>query len=151
MNPNFTLADESDADSLVELMREFYEVEHLPFDERAARLALRQILRERAYGVVHLIRWDEELIGYVVVTFGFSLEFHGRDALVDELYIRAAYRGRGAGRAALRLVEAVCREERIESVHLEVDRSNVTAQELYRRAGYADHDRYLLTKWLAEK
>ncbi|MDB6031743.1 MAG: family N-acetyltransferase, partial [Verrucomicrobiales bacterium] len=43
---------------------------------------------------------------------------------------------------------ALCHGEGITAVHLEVDRSNSRAQELYRKAGYADHDRFLLTKWI---
>jgi len=33
-------------------------------------------------------------------------------------------------------------------MHLEVDRGNDPALELYRRTGYQDHDRLLMTKWL---
>lgn len=148
MNPVFTLADASDADLLVELMREFYAFEHLEFDERIARHALRQILNERAFGVIHLIRVGQEAVGYLVLTFGFSLEFRGRDAFVDELYLRENYRGRGIGRASLELAAEICRKEKIEALHLEVDRVNTRAQSVYRQAGFRDHDRYLLTRWL---
>ncbi|MBA2732752.1 MAG: GNAT family N-acetyltransferase [Acidobacteria bacterium] len=151
MKPVFTFAIESDADLLIELMREFYEVEHLPYDEQVARRALRHILSNSIYGVVYIINLDEEVVGYVVLTFGFSLEFHGRDALVDELYIREAYRSRGMGRSALSLIEDVCLREDIKAVHLEVDRANAIAQALYRKAGYKDHDRFLLTKWIEKR
>jgi len=149
MSPTFTLADAADAELLVGLMREFYAVEHLAFDEGAAREALALILNRRAYGLVYVMRVGEEVAGYVVLAFGFSLEFRGRDALVDELYVREAFRGRGVGRAALSMLEEVCREEGVRALHLEVDRTNVRAQRLYRGAGYVDHDRYLLTKWLS--
>ena len=33
---------------------------------------------------------------------------------------------------------------------LEVDEGNTAAEELYRRAGYADQSRFLMTKWLTE-
>jgi ribosomal protein S18 acetylase RimI-like enzyme len=36
----------------------------------------------------------------------------------------------------------------VNAVHLEVDHGNDPALELYRRAGYRDHRRFLLTKWL---
>lgn len=129
-------------------MREFYAVEHLKFDEEVARRALRQILSHESFGRVHLVSVGGEVAGYVVLTFGFSLEFHGRDALIDELYLRESFRGRGLGKASLLFVEEVCREEGIKALHLEVDRVNARAQAVYRQAGYRDHDRYLLTKWL---
>jgi len=148
MNPVFTRAGEPDADQLVELMREFYAYDHIAFDERAARGALRQILSDARFGVVHLIRVGVEAVGYLVVTFGFSLEFHGRDAFVDELYLRENFRGHGIGKASIEFAAEVCRGVGIATLHLEVERGNERALGLYRRAGFRDHDRYLLTKWL---
>jgi ribosomal protein S18 acetylase RimI-like enzyme len=91
---------------------------------------------------------EGEPVGYLVLTFGFSLEFHGRDALVDELYVRDAHRGRGAGSACMAHVEELCRDEGVRAVHLEVDHVNLRAKALYHRRGYEDHARHLLTKWL---
>jgi len=150
MEPRFPLADASHADLLLGLMSEFYALEHLRFDEAEARRALHQLLGDRAFGAAHLIRLGDETVGYLVLTFGFSLEFHGRDALLDELYLREPYRGRGIGRASLAFAEAVCRREGIAALHLQVERRNRRAQEVYRRAGYKEHDRHLLTKWLAD-
>jgi ribosomal protein S18 acetylase RimI-like enzyme len=151
MEPIFTLADTSHADLLIELMQEFYALEHLPFDEKVARQALQQILSNESFGVVHLLSIDKEVIGYIVLTFGFSLEFHGRDAFIDEIYIRESHRSRGIGKASLRYIERVCQRAGIKALHLEVERVNTRAQSVYRQAGYQDHDRYLLTKWLEEK
>lgn len=148
MELTFTQADASHADALVVLMREFYVIEHLPFDEPNARCALKQILDDRSYGLIYLMQWAGEIAGYAVLIFGFSLEFHGRDALVDELYVRESFRGRGIGKAALLFIETTCRSENVKAVHLEVDHANTRAQSLYRRSGYKDHQRYLLTKWL---
>ncbi|MBW3630746.1 MAG: GNAT family N-acetyltransferase [Gemmatimonadetes bacterium] len=148
MSVRFSLAGPADEVLVLSLMREFYELEHLTFVEEPARAALRQILESHTYGSIALIHSGEELAGYLVLTFGFSLEFHGRDALVDELYVREPFRGRGAGTLSLAFVEELCRTEGVHALHLEVDRANESAQRLYHRAGYQDHDRYLLTKWL---
>jgi GNAT superfamily N-acetyltransferase len=144
------LATPSDEEAIIELMREFYQVEHLSFVDEIARRGLRQLLESHVYGVVVLARGAGEAAGYLVLTFGFSLEFHGRDALVDELYVRERHRGAGLGSAMLAYVEKLCREERIHALHLEVDRGNDRARRLYERSGYRDHERYLLTKWMHE-
>ena len=151
MPVRFSLAGPADEELVLSLMREFYDIEHLDFAEQPARAALRQILESHQHGVVALMHAGQEVAGYLVLTFGFSLEFHGRDALMDELYVREAHRGHGAGTLSLAFVEEICRAEGIHALHLEVDRANPDAQRLYPRAGYRDHDRYLLTKWLEKE
>jgi diamine N-acetyltransferase len=147
MNPTFKPAVVSDIETLVVLIQEFYQIEHLNFDQNTQN-ALIELLENKSYGGVWLIQHLEQTIGYVVLTIGYSLEFHGRDAFVDELYIRADYRGKGMGTRTLEYVQQVCRELGIKALHLEVDRVNTKAKELYHRVGFKDHDRFLLTKWL---
>jgi ribosomal protein S18 acetylase RimI-like enzyme len=99
-------------------------------------------------GRVFLITMGGEITGYAVLTFGYSLEFRGRDAFVDELYLRDEYRGRGIGKRALEFLAGVCADNGVCAMRLEVERSNTRAQSVYRKFGFEDHDRYLMTKWL---
>lgn len=140
-------AASDDAAVLMEMIQEFHVFEHLPWNEQVVGAVMR-LLADRDLGRVILAFSGVEPAGYVAVTFGYSFEFHGRDALVDELYLREPFRGAGLGSMLLRHAEDACRAEGIAAVHLEVDRSNDRAQRTYRRAGYADHDRYLMTRWL---
>jgi diamine N-acetyltransferase len=64
------------------------------------------------------------------------------------LYVGAAFRRRGYGRQAVAFLEKKAREMAVNAIHLEVDRGNDPALELFRRTGYQDHDRFLMTKWL---
>jgi ribosomal protein S18 acetylase RimI-like enzyme len=120
----------------------------IKFDESAARAAFRQFLSLPAFGRVWLLFDGTALVGYIILTLGFSFEFHGHDAFIDELYIDPAHRRRGFGRQAVAFVEQKAREMGVRAVHLEVDRGNDPALELYRRTGYVDHARFLMTKWL---
>ena len=70
---------------------------------------------------------------------------------MDELYLAPGARGIGLGTAALRFAEEVCRAEGIGALHLEVERANTTAQAVYRKHGFTHHDRFLMTKWVADK
>jgi GNAT superfamily N-acetyltransferase len=148
MEPEFKLAALSDIDTLIELMRELYLYDHLSFNEEVARAALPLILSNPLFGQVHLICLGEDVIGYLVLTFGFSLEYGGRDAFIDEFYLREKWRGRGIGKIGLQFAAEVCRGQGVQALHLEVERANVKAQAVYRRAGFVDHDRYLMTKYL---
>lgn len=150
MTFTFRLASESEIATVLRFMRAFYAGEEYPFDERAAGAALVELVRAPDLGRVWLIAEDEEPVGYVVLTFGYSLEFHGRDAFVDELFVRTERRGRGAGTAALRFVMEACPALGVHALHLEVERVNTAAQALYRRFGFHDHDRYLMTRRIGE-
>lgn len=149
MDVTFRLAGVSDVGPLLEFMREFYEFDRLAFDGRAARSALQKILGDDSLGRVWLIEVDGSPVGYVALTLGFSLEFHGRDAFVDELYVRAEHRGRGVGKRTLEFVEGACRSLGVRALHLEVGSANANAQAVYRKFGFEGHDRHLLTKRVA--
>jgi GNAT superfamily N-acetyltransferase len=118
------------------------------FDEQARRSSYARFLAQPSYGRLWLFEAEHTVVGYMILTFVFSFEYGGRNAFIDELYVLPGYRGRGVGRRALKFAEKFAREEDIAVLHLEVSRTNPRAHKLYSRAGYANHDRYLLTKWL---
>jgi ribosomal protein S18 acetylase RimI-like enzyme len=123
----------------------------IAFDAAAAQVALRTLFAQPELGRTWLVCDGASAIGYVVLTLGFSFEFRGRDAFIDELYIAPAYRRRGLGRMAMEFAEKRARELGVNAIHLEVDHGNDPAMELYRGIGYADHARYLMTKWLTKE
>jgi diamine N-acetyltransferase len=120
----------------------------LPFNEGAVAAAFELLLSSAEFGKAWLLFVEEELAGYVVLTLGFSFEYGGRDAFIDELYIEEKFRGQGLGRQTMEFVGDRARELGVNAIHLEVDPGNAPGQALYRRAGYENHDRYLMTKWL---
>jgi ribosomal protein S18 acetylase RimI-like enzyme len=120
----------------------------LPFDEDEVRAALDTFLAGAELGRAWLLWLGDRAVGYVILTLGYSFEFRGRDAFIDELYIEPEFRRRGLGRRAMEFAEQAARRLEVNAVHLEVDLSNDAALELYRRAGYSDHGRRLMTKWL---
>jgi ribosomal protein S18 acetylase RimI-like enzyme len=150
-DPNFKLATSDDIETLIVMMRDLYAHDGLaPLDEASARRALRGVISDDTIGRVFLILLANEVAGYAVLTFGYSLEFHGRDAFVDEIYLRAEYRGQGIGKLALQFLTEICAENGVNALHLEVERANTSAQAVYRKFGFEDHDRYLMTKWLRQ-
>ena len=147
-DPVFKPATADDIDALLAMMPDLYAHDALAFDEAVARRALLGVIGDDTFGHVFLILLASEVVGYAVLTFGYSLEFHGRDAFVDELYLRDEYRGQGIGKRALEFLTEVCVAEGVSALHLEVERSNTQAQAVYRKFGFEDHDRYLMTRWL---
>jgi ribosomal protein S18 acetylase RimI-like enzyme len=148
-DPQFRRAGEADADVLLAFMRAYYEYDGHGFDPEKARGALVALLRDANFGCAWLILDGDAAVGYIVLCFGYSLEWLGRDAFVDEFYLRAEYRGRGWGRRTMEFVEEKARSAGIRALHLEVVRGNGSALELYRRIGFQEHESTFLSKWIA--
>jgi ribosomal protein S18 acetylase RimI-like enzyme len=146
----FRPATKGDEGNLLRMMRSLAEQEPgaYYFDEPAVRSVLREFLADPSLGRAWILSEGTTTAGYIVLTLGYSFEYHGRDAFVDELYVEPQYRRRGIGRKAIEFVEEEARKMGVTALHLEVDHGNDQALELYQRAGYRDHDRYLMTKWL---
>jgi len=141
-------ATSADLEAVLALHRAFFAEDGYPFQEEESRANLERLLGDPGLGRLWVMDDGGEVVGYLLLAFGFSLEFRGRDAFIDELYVAPACRGRGLGKRALALAAEACRELGVRALHLEVERYKESAQELYRRAGFVDHDRYLMTKWI---
>jgi ribosomal protein S18 acetylase RimI-like enzyme len=135
------------------MMRKLAEQEpgSIVFHESVVRRALHEFLANSELGKVWLILEQQKPAGYVVLTLGFSFEYHGREAFIDELYVEPEHRRKGLGRQAMEFSAERAREMGVHAIHLEVDHGNEPALELYRRDGYEDHGRYLMTKWLVKR
>jgi ribosomal protein S18 acetylase RimI-like enzyme len=148
--PQFRLAVESDADALLEFMQEYYAFDGHGFDREKARRALTGLLRDSKLGLAWLILDGDAAIGYIVLCIGYSLEWLGRDAFVDEFYLREEYRGRGWGGQTMTFLEEAARAAGIRTLHLEVVQENTSALELYRKLGFAEHRSTFLSKWISQ-
>lgn len=147
-NISLILAELADIDIILKFIQELYEHEDIRFDESMARTALEQLIQDDSLGYAWLIYGGDEVIGYVVLTLGYSLEFAGRDALIDELYILEEYRGVGVGTKVLEFLTEFCNSLGIKAIHLVVERKNNTAHSLYRKMGFEDCNRDIMTKWI---
>jgi len=134
---------------LVDLMAEFYAESAYPVDRERATVAFATLLGDDRLGRAWLIESAGEVVGYLVVTLGYSMEYGGVDGFVDDLFIREGFRGSGLGTLAIAAARAFCEERGVRALHLEVDRGNAVAQQLYRRAGFEGNERQLLTLRLA--
>ncbi len=134
--------------ALLGWMRDFYAHEGIPFDPAVSEPVLRELLARGDLGRVLEIVADGQRVGYAVLALGFSLEFGGRSAFLDELYVEPASRGRGIGTVALRLLQEKSRELGARSLALEVSLDNAGAERLYGREGFTSIGRQLMTRRL---
>jgi diamine N-acetyltransferase len=130
------------------LVRANYESAGFPYEEGPARQALQQLVTTARLGRLWWVDWQGAPIGYVVLTFSFSVEFHGPLAVLDEVYLLPEHQGKGHFKHLLALVEAHCWRWGVRTLRLEVETDNARAQRAYQKAGFAAEDRRLMTKRL---
>lgn len=104
----FKIAEIADTEILVQFIREDYDFDGHCFNESIVRTTLAKILKNPTLGRVWLIQQDGKAIGYIVLTFGYSLEYRGRDAFIDEFYIRESDRKQGIGSKVIQFIENAC-------------------------------------------
>ena len=144
MNTTLQTASNAHITDLLRMVEAFYALEHIPFDADCSRAALAPLLGDSDLGRVYLIEVDGQMAGYCVICFGYSLEFGGRDAFIDEIFVLETHRGKGIGRTVLEKVAEEARALGIRALHLEVERNNTPAQRLYDRAGFEKREKYFL-------
>ena len=143
MSAALTLAKPEHLDRLIPLVEAFHAEEGIRSTPESRSAGVLPLLDGLPYGCAYLIGPPRAPIGYVVICFGWSVEFGGLDAIIDELYVRPGVRGRGIASEALIALPRALSQHGLRAVHLEVDRDNAPAIKLYRRAGFRERERYM--------
>lgn len=148
---NLVLAAPAQRPILEPFVRAYHEFEHIPSTAESRRRALEQLLANAALGRIWVIEVNREPVGYIALCFGYTIEFAGLDAFVDEFFIAEAWRGRGLGALVLERVADEAKRCAVKALHLEVARTNDAAARLYQACGFVARDRYhLMTRTLAQ-
>jgi ribosomal protein S18 acetylase RimI-like enzyme len=127
------LANETDHAALLDLMAAFNRSERIQMRREATAPALTRLLTDPSLGCV-IVAGDHS--AYALLTWGFDLEFGGRDAFLTEIYVVPERRRGGLGRQLLDQVLRVAKQEGAGAVHLGVYPENEAAVALYRAAGF---------------
>jgi ribosomal protein S18 acetylase RimI-like enzyme len=142
----------NDLEPCLALMQAYYEFDGIEFDPTRARRALEQMIRED-HGRAWMVELEGQTagyvpVGYVIVLYGFSLEYGGRVLEIDELFIQTEFRGQGLGRTILEFVEAQARTFGAILLTLETESENEKAQSFYGKHGFTKLERQLMRKRL---
>jgi GNAT superfamily N-acetyltransferase len=82
----------------------------------------------------------EPAVGIALLTLRPNVWYDGPVALLDELYVVPAQRGRGIGTALLKAAEGLCNQRGSELLEINVDGQDADARRFYERHGYVDRD-----------
>ncbi len=140
------LAGAEDLDRLTSMVERFHAEAGIETSDEARAAAIGPLLEGTPLGAVWFIGPRMAPVGYIAVSFGWSIELGGMDGFIDEFWVRPKVRGRGMGGEALAALQEALGEAGVKALHLEVvgDR----AQKLYAQAGFAPR-RYPLMTWFA--
>ena len=127
---------------LLPLVRAYHNFEEIRMSDTRRLEAIRPLLTNDALGRIWLIRTQQEIIGYIVITFGYSIELQGRDAYVDEFFISQPSRGLGLGSKVIAHIKSELAKYNVVALHLEVAKTNEQAQHFYSSLGFTARDRY---------
>lgn len=98
--------------------------------------ALEPLLSGSPHGAVYLIGPQLAPMGYIVVTFTWSIQLGGLEARIDEFYIRDKVRGRGIGTQALVKLSETFLDYNIALLSLDATNTNDQVAHFYERLGF---------------
>lgn len=143
-------ATTADLDALADLLAELFTLESDFAPDRAKQLAgLRAIVDNPALGRLFVLKVDGQVAGMANALITVSTAEGGRVLLLEDVIVRAAYRGNGLGRRLVEHVLAWAAAEGMARVTLLADRDNADALAFYRRLGFDESAMQVLRKTLA--
>lgn len=134
----------SNIDTIVPMMQEFYSIDNYPIDIAISKALFLEFIENPHLGKAWLIYSDEEIVGYIILTFVFSFEYKGTIAFLDELYISDKARGKGIGKKALDFIHQEALSLSLKIIYLEIENHNEIAQKLYLSKDFVVHNRSLM-------
>lgn len=133
-----------DIEIITQMMRDFYEIDNYPMDVEVAKTLFQEFISNEHLGKSWLIYSENEIVGYIILTFIFSFEYGGKIAFVDELFIQETARGKGFGKEAIQFIQQEVPKLSLKLLYLEVEPHNENAQKLYLAHDFELHNRKLM-------
>ena len=134
----------SDIEVITQMMKDFYAIDNYPMDVEVAKNLFQEFISNEHLGKSWMIYSENEIVGYIILTFIFSFEYGGKIAFVDELFIKETARGKGIGKEAIQFIQAEVPKLSLKLLYLEVEPHNENAQKLYLAHDFEFHNRKLM-------
>ena len=134
----------ADIEIITQMMQDFYAIDNYPMDVEVAKTLFQEFISNEHLGKSWLIYSENEIVGYIILTFIFSFEYGGKIAFVDELFIKETARGKGFGKEAIQFIQREVPKLSLKLLYLEVEPHNENAQKLYLAHDFELHNRKLM-------
>ena len=134
----------TDISTITQMMQDFYAIDNYPMDVEVAKNLFQEFISNEHLGKSWMIYSENEIVGYIILTFIFSFEYGGKIAFVDELFIKETARGKGIGKEAIQFIQREVPKLSLKLLYLEVEPHNENAQKLYLAHDFELHNRKLM-------
>jgi GNAT superfamily N-acetyltransferase len=150
MSAAVNLAGEDSAALCLALMEKYHTEQGLPYDD-AHRLAVASpLLAGNPLGAIWLIGPARAPLGYVLVTFAWSVEAGGMVGWISEIYMRPSVRKRGIGTETLHAVAVALKAGGVKALHAELGAPNTPLAHFWNCVGFRpDSTRSVVTDILS--
>jgi len=132
----------------LEMMHNFCELGNTHFRETEKSRLYEEFIHNESLGKFWVITFSGRVIGYIILTFGYSFEYGGRDAFVDELYLHEDFRERGLDKLIFESIEFFAIKHGVKALHIKTNRGNGANFKHYFKVGFIENNQSLLTKTL---
>ena len=134
----------ADIEIITQMMQDFYAIDNYPMDVEVTKTLFQEFISNEHLGKSWMIYSENEIVGYIILTFIFSFEYGGKIAFVDELFIQETARGKGIGKEAIQFIQREVPKLSLKLLYLEVEPHNENAQKLYLAHDFVIHNRKLM-------
>lgn len=140
----FKIVQLLDIEIITQMMSDFYAIDNYPIDIEHSKKLFHEFITNENLGKAWLLHEDDEIIGYVMLTYVFSFEYGGKIAFIDELYLKEKARGKGIGGKTVEFIKLESTKLSLKLLYLEVENHNEKAQKLYLAHDFVIHNRKLM-------
>ena len=130
------LATPEDAPILFDLMARFASEHALTKGAEDRQSAVAPLLEGHPYGMAYLLGPRRAPVGYLIITLGWSLDLGGTEAIVSELFLRDAVRGRGISTEVLIAIAKSLKSSGIKALHVDIQSQDAVEQAAIGKAGF---------------
>ena len=125
----------SDKTAVIDMMRVFYAsaAVHTNGSEEIFENDVENCINDSPYLEGYVFEENGELLGYAMVAKSFSTEFGKPCMWIEDIYLKAEYRGQGIG---MRFMDYMKEKYPDTLQRLEAEEENETALKLYKKAGF---------------
>ncbi len=134
------IANPDDLDRLLPMVMACHAHHGVSQNEEECRVALEPLLEGVPHGVAYLIGPRRSPVGFLVVSFGWSVARGGIEGRIDTFWIREAIRGRGMGTEVLFGLLPALGQHGVRALHVQIGRDNTRGQKLFGKAGFVADD-----------